>query len=339
MKDADISSGENAISKASLLRSTAVVIPTYNASRYWECMQHALQQQGILPDQVLIIDSSSTDNTRRLVERAGYQLKIIPQESFRHGATRQLAAESLPAAEILLYLTQDAVPHGESSFKNLLEAFAQADIGACYGRQLSRAGADPIERHARLFNYPDRSAVRTFESRRELGIKAAFFSNSFAAYRRSALLDVGGFPRDTIVSEEVTVAARMLMAGWKVSYQAEATAIHSHPFTIAQEFSRYFDIGVHHGREGWLLKEFGGAGGEGRTFVLSEARYLLQCQWTLLPLAVLRNASKWISYQLGRHEHLLSQRIKERLSAQTHFWADEQAAEAEAQSHLVAPFW
>ena len=339
MNDAGISRGENAISKASFLRRTAVVIPTYNASRYWEPMHDALQQQGVVADQVLVIDSSSTDNTRRLVERAGYPLKIIAKESFRHGATRQLAAESLPSAEILLYLTQDAVPYGENSFKNLLEAFAQADVGACYGRQLSRAGADPIERHARLFNYPERSATRTFESRRALGIKAAFFSNSFAAYRRSALLEVGGFPRDTIVSEEVTVAARMLMAGWKVSYQAEATAIHSHPLTIRQEFSRYFDIGVHHGREGWLLREFGGAGGEGRTFVLSEARYLLRCQWTLLPLASLRNASKWMSYQLGRHEHLLSQKMKKRLSAQTHVWADEQAGEAEAQSHVVAPFW
>ena len=154
MKDADISPGENAISKASFLRRTGVVIPTYNASRYWESMQSALQQQGIVADQVLIIDSSSTDDTRRLVERAGYQLKIIAKESFRHGATRQLAAESFPSAEILLYLTQDALPYGESSFTNLLKAFAQADVGACYGRQLSRAGADPIERHARLFNYP-----------------------------------------------------------------------------------------------------------------------------------------------------------------------------------------
>ena len=320
-----------------LFSRAAVIIPTYNASRHWDAMQTALQQQGITSDQVLIVDSSSTDSTRRLVERAGYQLKTIPHESFRHGATRQFAAECLPRAEILVYLTQDAVPSGTAAFRDLLAPFAQPEVGACYGRQLPRPGADPIERHARLFNYPAASEVRSFESRKQLGFRAAFFSNSFAAYRRSALTEVGGFPRNTIVSEEVTVAARMLMTGWKVAYQAEATAIHSHPLTIPQEFSRYFDIGVHHRREHWLLMAFGEAGGEGRKFVMSEARYLMEHQWTLLPKAALRNVSKWISYQLGRHEHLLSQGMKERLSAQAHYWVDEREANLTAQSHLSAP--
>ena len=69
--------------------------------------------------------------------------------------------------------------------------------------------------------------------------------------------------------------------------------------------------------------------------MVSEARYLLEHQWTLLPMATLRNVSKWISYQLGRHEQLLSQEMKERLSAQTHYWADERIAELTAQQSSV----
>ena len=326
-------------SRVPALKQAAIVIPTYNASKYWKRMQNALQEQGVSQAQVLIIDSSSTDNTRDLVKRAGYQLKTIRKGSFRHGATRQFAAESLHWADVLVYLTQDALPCGKDSLKNLLRGFAHPGVGACYGRQLPREQANPIERHARLFNYPDESSVRTFESRRQLGLKAAFFSNSFAAYRRTALEEVGGFPRNTIVSEEVTVAARMLMAGWKVSYIADATAIHSHPLTVRGEFSRYFDIGVHHGRESWLLDEFGGAGGEGRRFVVSEAKYLLEQQWTLLPLAMLRNVSKYCSYQLGRHEHLLPQELKEALSAQPDYWLDERTPEhlAQTQHSIVAP--
>ena len=81
-----------------LLRKTGIVIPTYNAARYWDRLQAALNQQGILREQVLIVDSSSTDDTRKLAKRAGYRLKQISKESFRHGATRQMAAESLPWA-------------------------------------------------------------------------------------------------------------------------------------------------------------------------------------------------------------------------------------------------
>jgi rhamnosyltransferase len=309
-------------SRSSLLHRTGVVIPTLNAAGYWSRIKKALEKQGIAPDHVLIVDSSSSDNTCDLVRQAGYRLKVIPKESFRHGATRQLAAELMPKADFLVYLTQDA-SCGERSLENLLEVFNNPKVGGCYGRQLPRAEAGAIERHGRLFNYPATPALRTFQDRKELGFRAAYFSNSFAAYRRTAFDEVGGFPRHTIVSEEVTVAARMLIAGWTIAYQADATVIHSHDLTIHHEFSRYFDIGVHHGREQWLLEEFGDAGGEGRAFIRSETRFLLKNKPSLLPLAMVRNASKWCAYQLGRHERYLPQDLKEALSAQQGFWLEE----------------
>jgi len=306
---------------STLLGLIGLVIPTWNAGKYWSSMEKAIGQQGIAPDQVLIIDSSSSDNTRSLARDAGYRLKVISQQSFGHGVTRQLAAELSPRSEILVYLTQDALLCNEKSLENLVAAFRNPDVGACYGRQLPRADAGPIERHARLFNYPEVSALRTFEDRQEYGIRAAFFSNSFAAYRRSAFEEVGGFPLDTIVSEDVSLVARMLMAGRKVAYQADATVIHSHDFTLTQEFSRYFDIGVHHSRERWIVDEFGSAKGEGRKFVLSEIRFLCKSAPGLLPVAAIRSANKWCAYQLGRHEGYLPHRLKRALSAQKWFWA------------------
>jgi rhamnosyltransferase len=308
------------INAKNLLQSTVIIIPTCNASTFWPKMHSALKQQGITADQVLVIDSSSTDNTQDLVRRAGYRLEVIDRAKFRHGATRQMAAELVPDAEILLYLTQDALPAEPNSVRRLVKAFIDPTVGAAYGRQLPRHEADPIERHARLFNYPSASVVRDFESRKQFGLKAAFFSNSFAAYRRSAFDEVGGFVKESIVSEEVTVVARMLMAGWRAAYQADATVVHSHPFTLAKEFSRYFDIGVHHSRESWLLDAFGGAGNEGRRFVLSEAKFLWQSEPALLPLAALRTLNKICGYKLGKHEAYLPNAFKRFLSSQPQCW-------------------
>ena len=306
-----------------LRKDAAIVIPTYNGSYYWRGLHAALEREGVAKERVLVIDSSSTDDTCALVRRAGYALKKIPKEQFRHGATRQIAADSLPWAELLIFLTQDALPCGQTPIHALLRAFDDPQVGAAYGRQLPREVAGPIERHARLFNYPAASDVRSLDSRMQLGIKAAFFSNSFAAYRRCAFDEVGGFPKDTIVSEEVTVAARMLMAGWKLGYRAEATVIHSHAFTVRQEFARYFDIGVHHGREKWLMEAFGNAGSEGRAFVKSELRYLLRTNPALIPLAALRTGTKWMAYQLGRREEHLPVALKGALSGQPGFWQDD----------------
>lgn len=320
----------------SLLQTAALIIPTCNAARFWPAMQLSLSQQKIDPAQVLIVDSSSSDGTQQLAQDAGYRLKVITRDSFRHGATRQMAAELLTGAELLVYLTQDAIPCGERPIARLLEAFTDPEVGAAYGRQLPRPQAREIERHARLFNYPEQSAVRSFECRRQLGVRAAFFSNSFAAYRRSAFEQVGGFPRQTIVSEEVTVVARMLMEGWKAAYQGDATVIHSHPLTIAEEFSRYFDIGVHRGREAWLVEAFGSAGGEGFRFIRSEMRYLWKNKPSMLPLALVRTANKMCGYQLGKHEAYLPPAAKVFLTAQPNYWLDERQEAPGLQAHAAS---
>ncbi len=306
-----------------LLQRAAIVIPTYNAACHWPDLHAGLELQGVSRDQVLVIDSSSTDTTRELVRAAGYRLECIPSASFRHGSTRQLAAEHCGDAEFLVYLTQDAVPVGANCIEQLLSAFRDPTVGAAYGRQIARKQSCPIEYHARRFNYPDRSEVRDFASRKRLGIRAAFFSNSFAAYRGTAFNEVGGFSRNTIVSEEISVVAQMLMAGWRVAYQSSAEVVHSHCFKMREEFSRYFDIGVHHYRERQIMDHFGRAEGEGLAFVKSELRYLWRVSPTRIPLALLRNLNKWVSYHIGRKERMLPLSLKIALSAQANFWTDE----------------
>ncbi|MGI4758792.1 MAG: glycosyltransferase [Janthinobacterium lividum] len=301
-------------------QSIGVVIPTYNAEPHWPELSASLALQGIPPDHILVIDSSSRDRTRLLAEQSGYRVLCIAQTDFNHGATRQMACDYFPTAEMLVFLTQDAIPHGTGSIERLCQALDDASVGAAYGRQAPRVEASPIERHARLFNYPEQTQVRTFESRHKLGIKAAFCSNSFAVYRCSALKAVGGFPKNVILAEDSMVAARLLMSGWKVTYQANAVAIHSHPIRLRQEFSRYFDTGAHHSREAWLQKVFGEAQTEGKLFLKSEMQYLRKHAPELIPLALFRTLNKLAAYRLGKLQQHLPLALNRRLSGYPHFW-------------------
>lgn len=302
------------------LEHTAIVIPTCNAVSNWVELRSALDVQGISADQVLIVDSSSTDNTRQLAADAGYRILEISREQFGHGRTRKMAAAQLPWADTLIYLTQDAIPCDERCFETLLDSFENDGVGAAYGRQLPREQADPIERHARLFNYPSASYVRDFSSRREFGFRSIYFSNSFAAYRRCALEDVGGFDDDALVSEEVSVAARMLMVGWKIAYNAEARVVHSHSFSISDEFCRYFDIAAEHDRERWMLEIFGKVGHQGRAFMTSQLNYLLAQDAKLIPISLASNLSKWCAYQLGIRQSYIPLWVKKHLSKQPNYW-------------------
>ncbi len=298
--------------------SSFVVIPTLNAAGDWPRLTYGLG--ALLPECVLIIDSSSSDETPELARAAGFRVHTISRAEFNHGGTRQLVAELLPEAEILVFLTQDAVLTGPKEFGKLLEPFTDSKVAAAFGRQLPRPAATPIEAHARLFNYPEQSSIRTWENREQFGFKAIFISNSFAAYRREALMAVGGFPKDVIFGEDTITAAKLLLSGWKIAYAAEAQVYHSHDYTWSQDFRRYFDIGVLHAREPWLLEEFGGTGGEGSRFVRSELHYLWRNHRAYIPSALIRTVLKLLGYRLGRHENKLSLRWKRKLSMHHGFW-------------------
>jgi rhamnosyltransferase len=302
--------------------SVAVVIPTYNAGKNWARLRDGLKAQNLPAGQVLIVDSSSDDGTRELAAAEGYQVFRIDRCDFNHGGTRKLALDLVPWASVVIYLTQDAALATPDAVDQLLNAFSDPEVAAAYGRQLPRPGAGPIEAHARLFNYPPQSDVRDYESRHTLGIKAAFLSNSFAAYRVDELLEVGGFPSEVIMAEDAIVAGRLLLAGWKTAYVAEAQVYHSHAFTVGEEFRRYFDTGVYHRQERWLRERFGEPGGEGKRFVLSELAFLIPSHIYLLPYALLRTVAKAVGYHLGLRKSVLGRRWSKKLSYHKTYWDD-----------------
>ena len=232
-----------------------LIIPTLNAGKQFEKLLGQLAAQS-LPTKILIIDSQSIDGTLTCAGNFGLKVLTIARENFNHGTTRQFALEHLLKKSPL-----------DESLAKLVEIFAEdKSVGLSYGRQLPHEGATNEAKFLRAFNYPTESQLRSFDDRKIFGLKTAFASNSFAAYRVEALQNVGGFPNIPL-SEDMYVAAKMLMSGWKIFYAADAQVYHSHNFTAAQEFRRYVQIGKFHARESWIRETFGSAEGAGKKFV------------------------------------------------------------------------
>lgn len=291
-----------------------LVIPTFNPGKIWlDCIE-AIKRQTLQPDLVLVVDSGSTDNTVEAVIEAGFQLMRIEKHKFNHGGTRQSAIEGRDGLDFVVFLTQDAVLADPDALKNILLPFDDGDIAAVCGRQLPRKEAGPVESHARRYNYPEHPFVRSIRDVKQYGLKTAFISNSFAAYRLSKLAEVGGFPDDVIFGEDMYVAAKLLKCGYKIAYASDACVYHSHNYTLLQEFRRYFDMGVFHSRESWLRRELGAAEGEGIKFVISELRFLLERAWWLIPAGLVRTLLRYSGFRLGMAESSIPSGIKKNLS-------------------------
>jgi rhamnosyltransferase len=306
-----------------------VVIPVRNGGARWREAAEALRQSVPDTSLVVVVDSGSTDGSDRVAGDSGFELLRIDPKTFNHGRTRQMAIERFCAdRELVVLLTHDAVPDDPHALGELLAAFADPEVGAAYGRQLPHRDARPFDAHIILFNYGAHSETRSLADAPRLGIKAAYLSNSFAAYRISALRACGGFPDHLILGEDAAVAVKMLLSGWKVRYCAAARVRHSHSYTTLQELQRYFDFGVMHTQLPELLRNFGMAEGEGARFVMSELRYMATRAPWLLPLVPLRNAAKYVGYRLGRTYRRLPHSACRRLSMTKIYWDGEAARNA-----------
>lgn len=277
-----------------------VIIPTYNAGvGFKNMLRLLLQQDGVTPQDFLVVDSSSTDDTPQLVKEAGIQLITIPKKEFGHGKTRKFACEQAGDIDLAVFMTQDARPYNTTSIKKLCSyVLVHDNMAAAYGRQVSYEETDSFGKFARLNNYQDTSYIRTFADRKQYGIKTAFFSDTFAVYKKDILEKMGGFD-DVNFGEDTCMVAKMLMQGYKIGYCAEAMVYHSHTFTILEEFKRYQEIGKFHKEQHWLLDNFGKAESEGLKFVEKEIHYLLKSgKWYLVPESFARNTAKFLGYKI-----------------------------------------
>ena len=291
----------------------SVIIPTYNPGEIWPACIDALSSQFVKPEEVLVIDSGSQDGSVAASVDAGFRVELIERSLFNHGGTRNMAVDMCSGNEFVIFLTQDAILADGEALRNILIPFDDKHVAAVCGRQLPGLSAGVVGAHARLFNYPDTSFVRDYADREFYGIKTAFLSNSFAAYRVSTLLELGSFPEDVIFGEDMYVASKILKAGYKVAYAADACVYHSHDYSLVEEFRRYFDMGVFHAREPWIRQEFGETEDEGIRFVISELRYLFKQTFWRVPEGLLRTIFRYAGFRLGLAENRLPVILKRKL--------------------------
>ena len=225
------------------VRSISVLLPTFEGEEFLERVFARLQEQRCdLPWDVLVVDSGSSDRTLEILggwrARLGVPLRIerIHNSAFDHGDTRNLlAAES--TGDLLVFLTQDAIPSGPGWLAQLASNFADPLVGAAYCRNVARPDAQLL---TRVFseNDPGYTAGRREVRLPEPEVYAALDSharrllynfNDVASAIRRDVWERHPMPR-TEFGEDVLMARALLEAGYTVVYDDIATVEHSHDY-------------------------------------------------------------------------------------------------------------
>jgi len=298
--------------------SVSVVIPTLNAAPFLPRLFEALfRQEPVPPAEVILVDSQSTDATRDAAA-SDARVRVVPIANFSHGRARNLGAREA-RGEIIVLLTQDAEPADSSWLSSLLDPFGDPQVVASYSRQVARDDANPMERFFLETRFPPGPAVKRVRTgTRPLQLEDVFFSNVSAAIRRDILL-AHPFDEELIMSEDQQFARDVIEAGHAVCYQPASVVRHSHNYTLAVCFRRYFDS-VYSLTTIFPRHQLGETASLGSRYLAAEVRTMVRKYPLWLPYYVVYNLMK-IGGSLAAHAAgVLPKRLSRAMSLHRYHW-------------------
>lgn len=301
----------------------SVVIPVKDGGLdLVRCLEGVARQQVDDEVEVVVVDSGSRDGSVARARALGARVHEIPSQEFTHGGARNLGAE-LARGEIVVFTSQDAYAVDEGWLTALVTPLlGNTRVAGIYGRQIPHDGASPPERYFLDFLYGPEPRIQRIEAPEELTFRATLFSNVNSAILR-AVWQEHPFAEDVIMSEDQVWSRGMLLAGRAIGYEPTATVRHSHAYSVARAFRRFFDSGASAERSysdesPAARRALRGAAGE---YARGEVAWLWRAgQRRWIPYAALYETAKFAGLQLGiRHRHL-PVGLKRRLSGMPDVW-------------------
>jgi len=301
----------------------SVVIPVKDGGDDLVRCLDAIRSQAIAEEvEIVVVDSGSTDGSVAVARAKGAIVHEIAARSFSHGASRNLGARH-SRGELLVFISQDAIPADQRWLARVTSPLREDPrVAGVYGGQLPHPAARPPERYFLSFLYGPAPKRQRASGIDELSMETTLFSNVNAAIPR-AIWERFPFVEDIVMSEDQEWSRRVLLAGYTLAYEPSAAVHHSHNYTLAAAFRRFFDSGVSADRA-YL------AGQKQSVRVLRRAalRYARgeavwlwrtgQARW--VPYAALYEGVKMLGLILGVNHRLLPARLKRWFSALPSAW-------------------
>lgn len=300
----------------------SVVIPTKDAGQdLVRCLEAIWRQEVEGEIEVVVVDSGSTDGSPDRARGFGALVVDIPSSSFTHGGARNLGAGSA-RGDVLVFTSQDAQAADERWLSYLVAPLGSETVAGVYGRQIANDDARPPERYFLDFLYGPEPRVQRLTSPSDLTYEATLFSNVSSAMRKS-VWEAFPFADDLLMSEDQEWSRRVLLAGMSLVYEPRSVVRHSHTYSVAGAFRRFFDSGASADRA-YLTDDRASRRAlrsAARRYAVGELAWLWrtgQRRW--LPYAAAYELAKFAGLQLGVRHRRLPRSLTRRLSALPAHW-------------------
>lgn len=210
-----------------VLPRLAVVVPAYNEAVGIERTVRSLAGSDYPSFEVVVVDDGSTDETASIVADLDVPgVRLVRQDNAGKAAALSAGIE-MTSAPIVVMVDGDTLFEAKT-LRHLVAPLADPAVGAVSGN--TKVG----NRRSLLGRWQHIEYVMGFNLDRrmyEVLQCTPTVPGAIGAFRREALLDVGGVPGDTL-AEDTDLTLAIGRAGWRVVYAADARAWTEAPATL-----------------------------------------------------------------------------------------------------------
>jgi len=192
----------------------SVVIPTYNRSNYLRKAVDSLLNQSRLPDEIIVINDGSCDDTIRYLEKICKNSNIIKFYSQKNGGPSKARNLGIKVSngDIICFFDDDEIAHRDW-IKEIVRSFEYGDIAGVGGLCIELDGENVYERYVK-------SRFTGSYSK-----KLPYLGGNIAFYR-DVLIEVGGFDERLKTGEDVDLSFRIYLKNYKVIFNKKMIVYH-----------------------------------------------------------------------------------------------------------------
>jgi GT2 family glycosyltransferase len=192
-------------------------VPCYNAEKYIDRCIMSLEEQNIKPDEIIVVNDGSTDNSENLIKSHDNVKLINHPENFGLAIARNTAIKSA-SGDIIVFIDSDAKAHVDL-IEKLLECYSEDKIAGVGGEALEGINNTIFD----IWR-----SYHAYQGQKEKKVKIVdMVAGVCSSYRRSIFEEIGLF--DTVFktnAEDMEFGLRLKSKGYKIIYTPFAKVDH-----------------------------------------------------------------------------------------------------------------